>query len=109
MRNLVYILVLANLAYFAWHQYSPIEKPGEVKSAPLAPGIEPLVLLAERRSAEPPVLAAAEKADEVQQPIAAVEAETEAIEDALAELGEEDYSEEEVRLMRIKFISEMGH
>jgi hypothetical protein len=79
VRYLVYILVLANLAYFAWHQYSPIEKPGEVKSVPLAPGIEPLVLLAERRSAEPPVLAAAEKTGEVQQPIAAIETETEAI------------------------------
>jgi ATP-dependent DNA helicase RecQ len=37
------------------------------------------------------------------------EAETESIQDALRELGEEDYSEEEVRLMRIKFMAEMGH
>lgn len=37
------------------------------------------------------------------------EAETESIEDALAELGEDDYSEEEVRLIRIKFISEVGN
>ncbi|MCF8276303.1 MAG: DNA helicase RecQ [Flavobacteriales bacterium] len=37
------------------------------------------------------------------------EAETEGIEEALAELGNEDYTEEEIRLVRIKFISEFGH
>lgn len=37
------------------------------------------------------------------------EAESESIEEALKELGEDEYSEEEIRLMRIKFISEMGH
>jgi len=37
------------------------------------------------------------------------EAESESIEEALAELGEEDYSEEDLRLMRIKFISELGN
>ncbi|UCG28943.1 MAG: DNA helicase RecQ [Bacteroidales bacterium] len=37
------------------------------------------------------------------------EAETESIEDALTELGEDDYSEEDIRLMRIKFFSEMGN
>jgi ATP-dependent DNA helicase RecQ len=37
------------------------------------------------------------------------EAEDDSIEAALDELGEEDYSEEEVRLMRIKFISEYGN
>jgi ATP-dependent DNA helicase RecQ len=37
------------------------------------------------------------------------EAETESIADALEELGEDEYSEEDVRLMRIKFISEMGN
>jgi ATP-dependent DNA helicase RecQ len=37
------------------------------------------------------------------------EAETESIEDALKTLGEEEYSEEEIRLMRIKFISEIGN
>jgi len=37
------------------------------------------------------------------------EAETDSIEAALAELGEEDYTEEEVRLVRIKFISEFRH
>lgn len=36
------------------------------------------------------------------------EAETDNIEDALDELGEEDYSEEDIRLMRILFHSENG-
>ena len=37
------------------------------------------------------------------------DAETESIDDALAELGEDEYSEEDVRLMRIKFMSELGN
>lgn len=37
------------------------------------------------------------------------EAETESIEDALQELGEDEYTEEDIRLMRIKFISELGN
>jgi ATP-dependent DNA helicase RecQ len=37
------------------------------------------------------------------------DAENESIEDALEELGEEEYSEEEIRLIRVKFISEMGN
>ena len=37
------------------------------------------------------------------------EAETDDVNAILAELGENDYSEEEVRLMRIKFISEFGN
>lgn len=37
------------------------------------------------------------------------EAETESIEEALTELGEDDYSEEDLRLMRIKFLSELGN
>jgi ATP-dependent DNA helicase RecQ len=37
------------------------------------------------------------------------EAETDKIEDALDELGEDDFSEEEIRLVRIKFLSEMGN
>ncbi|MEP6613897.1 MAG: DNA helicase RecQ [Mucilaginibacter sp.] len=36
-------------------------------------------------------------------------AEVDSIEDALAELGNDDYTIEEVQLMRIKFISEMGN
>jgi ATP-dependent DNA helicase RecQ len=37
------------------------------------------------------------------------ESETDSIIEALKELGEEDYTEEEIRLMRIKFIAELGH
>lgn len=37
------------------------------------------------------------------------EAETDKISDALAELGEEEFSEEEIRLVRIKFLSEMAN
>jgi ATP-dependent DNA helicase RecQ len=37
------------------------------------------------------------------------EAETESIDAALEELGEDKYSEEEIRLMRIKFFSELGN
>jgi len=37
------------------------------------------------------------------------EAETESIEEAINELGEEEYSEEDIRLMRIRFLAEMGH
>jgi ATP-dependent DNA helicase RecQ len=37
------------------------------------------------------------------------EAETESIEEALKELGEDEYSEDDIRLMRIKFISELGN
>lgn len=37
------------------------------------------------------------------------EAESESIQEALEELGEDEYSEEDIRLMRIKFLSEMGN
>jgi len=37
------------------------------------------------------------------------EAESESVEDALKILGEDDFTEEEVRLIRVKFISEMGN
>ncbi len=37
------------------------------------------------------------------------EAETESIEEALQELGEDEYTEEEIRLVRIKFLSELGN
>ena len=36
-------------------------------------------------------------------------AETDSVKDAINELGEDDYTEEEIRLMRIKFISELGN
>jgi ATP-dependent DNA helicase RecQ len=37
------------------------------------------------------------------------EAESDSIEEALTELGESEYSEEEIRLMRLKFMSEIGN
>ena len=37
------------------------------------------------------------------------EAETDSIQDALEELGEEEYSEDDIRLMRVKFFSDMGN
>jgi len=37
------------------------------------------------------------------------EATTESIEDALADLGEDYFTEDEIRLIRIKFISDLGH
>ncbi len=37
------------------------------------------------------------------------EAENENIDDALDELGDDEYTEEDIRLMRVKFISEMGN
>jgi ATP-dependent DNA helicase RecQ len=37
------------------------------------------------------------------------ESETDSIADALKELGEDEYSETEIRLMRIKFMSEFGN
>ncbi|WP_297098059.1 DNA helicase RecQ [uncultured Draconibacterium sp.] len=37
------------------------------------------------------------------------EAETDSIQDALDELGEEEYSEDDIRLMRVKFFSDLGN
>jgi len=37
------------------------------------------------------------------------EAHSDSVADALAELGEDEYSEDNIRLMRIKFISDMGN
>lgn len=37
------------------------------------------------------------------------EAETESVEEALRELGEDEYTAEDIRLVRIKFLSEMGN
>ena len=37
------------------------------------------------------------------------EAESDSIEEALEDLGEEEFSEEEIRLMRIKFLSDVGN
>ena len=37
------------------------------------------------------------------------EAESDDVQTALQELGEDEYEEEEVRLMRIKFLSDVGN
>lgn len=37
------------------------------------------------------------------------EADNDSVEEALRELGEDEYEEEEIRLMRIKFLSEVGN
>ena len=37
------------------------------------------------------------------------ESETDSIQDALNELGEDNFTEEEIRLVRIKFMSEMAN
>jgi ATP-dependent DNA helicase RecQ len=37
------------------------------------------------------------------------EAQSESVEDALKNLGDDEYSEEEIRLMRVKFMSELGN
>lgn len=71
MRYLAYLLVLANLAYFSWYQYSPAQKPAETSPAPVPPGINQLVLLSERAVAEPP--AEAEQIETVKESIDAAE------------------------------------
>ena len=37
------------------------------------------------------------------------EAEDDSIESALEELGEDEYSEDDIRLMRVKFLSDLGN
>jgi len=37
------------------------------------------------------------------------DSETDSVDAALKELGSDDYTEEEIRLMRIKFLSEFGN
>ena len=37
------------------------------------------------------------------------ESESDSVEAAMKELGENDYSEEEIRVMRIKFLSDFGN
>jgi hypothetical protein len=54
VRFLVYFLLLANLAYFGWYQYSPRQKPAEIMPVLVPPGINQLVLLSERAVAESP-------------------------------------------------------
>lgn len=48
MKYLVYLLLAANVAYFAWIQSQPAPVPPVPQSRPLPSGVEPLVLLSER-------------------------------------------------------------
>ena len=52
MRYLVYILVVTNLAYFAWHQLFPAQKLTELQPVPAPAGMNRLLLLSERVAAE---------------------------------------------------------
>jgi hypothetical protein len=51
VRYLVYLLILTNLAYFAWHWSQPRVAPQETRPAPLPPDVNQLVLLSERAAA----------------------------------------------------------
>ena len=48
MRYLVYLLLVANLGYFAWNWFQPSASPPEARPAPVPPGVNQLVLLSER-------------------------------------------------------------
>ena len=48
MRYLVYLLLVANLGYFAWNWFQPSASPLEVRPAPVPPDVHQLVLLSER-------------------------------------------------------------
>ena len=49
MRFLVYLLLLANVAMAAWVSLQPPQSPPEYQPVPVPPGIEPVVLLSERK------------------------------------------------------------
>jgi len=49
VRYLVYLLIIANLAFFAWYQYYPLPAPRPSVIKPLPPGVEQLTLLSERQ------------------------------------------------------------
>jgi len=53
LKNLVYLLLGLNIAYFAWYQTQPPEKLPEPQVAPLPAEVEPLVLLSERNQVSP--------------------------------------------------------
>ena len=48
MRYLAYLLLVANIAYFAWNHFNPQQAAGPIQVVPVPPGINPLVLLSER-------------------------------------------------------------
>lgn len=48
MRFIVILLIMANVAYFAWNWMSPEAPPPQVRLSPLSSNVAPVVLLAER-------------------------------------------------------------
>jgi hypothetical protein len=48
VRYIVYLLVLANVAFFAWHWYAPAAAPQAAGPPPLPRNVDRLVLLSER-------------------------------------------------------------
>ncbi len=63
MKYLVYLLVVLNLAWFAWQRTQPPPEPQAPRLAPLPEGVEPLVLLPERKRQEPEAVTPALEAE----------------------------------------------
>lgn len=61
MKYLVYLLLVLNIAYFAWYQSQPPRTPPAPHVAPLPADVEPLMLLSERRQVTPPTSEPADK------------------------------------------------
>ncbi|TCK19248.1 cell division septation protein DedD [Thiogranum longum] len=74
MKNLVYLLLGLNLAFFAWLQFQPAPSPPELRLKPLPPGAVPLVQLSERKQSggSDPTLVAGEGAETGTAPVPAV-------------------------------------
>jgi len=51
VRYLVYLLLVANVGYFAWNWFQPRPNPPAVRPAPVPPDVHQLVLLSERPTA----------------------------------------------------------
>ncbi len=66
MKYLVYLLIVLNLAYFAWQRTQPPAQPPAPRLAPLPSDVEPLVLLSERKRTRPPANALEEIPDQVE-------------------------------------------
>jgi len=90
MKYLVYLLIIANLVFFAWYPRPPHQVSEPFRAKPLPPGIVELALLSERAEA-----AEADRGDEASdregaldtQPVAPVE--TESAEDGSAQMDAE--------------------
>lgn len=66
MKYLVYLLIVLNLAYFAWQRTRPPVPVPAPQLAPLPSGVEPLVLLSERKRTRPPAMAVEGTPDQVE-------------------------------------------